>query len=98
MRLEDKQRLFMPKDEYYKYGKSPAFQKKQKQAYLERLDDPPLRNINPYTMPFGKYKGQLLGIIPVSYLEWIVEQSYVDQTLKNRILCNIRYRSEVIND
>lgn len=82
----------MPKDHYYRYGKSPGLQKRESK-YVEDVDRP-LRKIDPYTMPFGKYKGVLFGKIPVDYLEYILSLDNIDQTLKNRILSNIRYRKD----
>ncbi len=29
-----------------------------------------------YIMPFGKYKGQEIGSVPASYLDWVAGQSW----------------------
>jgi hypothetical protein len=36
-------------------------------------------------LPFGKYKNQELSTIPVSYLEWLYKQDWVDGRIKNMI-------------
>lgn len=39
-----------------------------------------------FVMPFGKYKGEYLGDIPVDYLEWLHGQDFV----KGKLLENIQ--------
>jgi uncharacterized protein (DUF3820 family) len=44
---------------------------------------------NPFTFHFGKYKGRLLSDFSspddISYLKWMIEQSFCKNTLKNTI-------------
>lgn len=35
-----------------------------------------LRELLHYQMPFGKYKGQLIRFLPISYLEWFVQKGF----------------------
>ena len=35
-----------------------------------------LRELLHYQMPFGKYKGQLIRSLPVSYFEWFVQKGF----------------------
>lgn len=78
----------MPKNEWNKYGMDYKTYKNLQSIHVSTKE----RNINPHTMPFGKYKGKLFGKIPTDYLEYILTLEFIDQTLKNRIECNIRYR------
>jgi hypothetical protein len=38
-----------------------------------------------FTMPFGQYKGELLGQIDKSYLQWLYESKETANSLKKRI-------------
>ncbi|GAB3948168.1 DUF3820 family protein [Spirosoma harenae] len=35
-----------------------------------------LKELLHYQMPFGKYKGQLIRALPVSYLEWFAQKGF----------------------
>ena len=35
-----------------------------------------LKELLHYQMPFGKYKGQLIRTLPVSYLEWFAQKGF----------------------
>ncbi len=35
-----------------------------------------LKELLHYQMPFGKYKGQLIRALPISYLEWFAQKGF----------------------
>ncbi|UFH53224.1 DUF3820 family protein [Spirosoma sp. KNUC1025] len=35
-----------------------------------------LKELLTYPMPFGKYKGQLIRALPVTYLEWFAQKGF----------------------
>lgn len=37
-------------------------------------------------MPFGKYKGEEIGDLPSTYLEWLVENVAMDDKLEEAVL------------
>jgi uncharacterized protein (DUF3820 family) len=45
-------------------------------------------------MPFGKYKGEPLADIPVSYLDWIIGQDWIKPDLKEQIEEHLQTRPE----
>ena len=44
---------------------------------------------NSMVMPFGKYKNQNITTVPLSYLEWIYKQDWVNVKLKNMITYHV---------
>lgn len=40
-------------------------------------------------LPFGKYKGQEITTIPISYLEWLYKQDWVSENIKDLITYNV---------
>lgn len=47
-------------------------------------------------LPFGKYKGQRCSDVPVSYLDWLIGQDWMDEKkdLKEAIIDHLHTRPE----
>jgi len=40
---------------------------------------------SPFIMPFGKYKGMHFDAIPTSYFDWLLNQDWLSDQLRNQI-------------
>lgn len=54
-----------------------------------------------YIMPWGKYIGELIDDVPRSYLNWLLEQPWIEEKRNEELLaavedqCAIRDRSHI---